>query len=165
MKQYKFAWWRLQHWPLLVLAVVTLVQVGRSLTNPGVELVPLWLRLVVVAGGVLMTGILVWGVAQFFASYLQLSSEGVGERRWPGRLKLVPWDKVENVRHFSSLGIFKSDILVYKRKLLGQSLRPARARSSRRSRIRCDRRSNLPRYRSYQVRLAQEESNERHRAW
>ena len=114
MKRYRFAWWRLQHWPLLVLAVVTLVQVGRSLTNPGVELVPLWLRLVVVAGGVLMTGILVWGVAQFFASYLQLSSEGVGERRWPGRLKLVPWEKVENVRHYATLGIFKSDILVYK---------------------------------------------------
>jgi hypothetical protein len=113
-KKYRFAWWRLQHWPLIVLAVVTLIQVWRSLTNPGVELVPLWLRLVVIAGGVLMLGILVWGIGQFFASYLQISGEGVGERRWPGKLKLVAWDKIENIRHYATLGIFKSDILVYK---------------------------------------------------
>lgn len=114
MEKYKFAWWRLQHWPLLVLAVVTLIQVFRSLTNPGVDLVPLWLRLVVVAGGLLMTGILVWSVAQFFANYLQISEEGIGERRWPGKFKLVPWDKVESVRHYATLGIFRSDVLVFK---------------------------------------------------
>lgn len=114
MKKYHFAWWRLQHWPLIVLAVITLLQAVRSLVNPGVELVPLWLRLAVIAGGVLMTGILVWGVGQFFLSYLVISDEGVGERRWPGKLKIVPWDKVENVRHYTSLIIFKSDILIYK---------------------------------------------------
>jgi hypothetical protein len=114
MKKYRFAWWRLQHWPLLVLAVITLVQAYRSLTNPSLVAVPLWLRLFVAVGGLTMVGILVWGVAQFFFSYMILSDESIGERRWPGRLKLAPWDKVENVRHFSSLGIFKSDILVYK---------------------------------------------------
>jgi hypothetical protein len=114
MKKYRFAWWRLQHWPLILLAVVTLVQVQRSLTNPGVELVPLWLRLVVIAGGLVMATILAWGVGQFFFSYLQISDEGVGERRWPGMLKHVPWDKVEAVRNFKTLGIIKNDILVYK---------------------------------------------------
>lgn len=114
MKKFRFAWWRLQHWPLLVLAGITLVQAIKSSLNPGVELVPLWLRLVVVAGGLIMVGILVWGFGKFFFNYLQLSVEGIGERRWPGKLKLVPWDKVENVHHYATLGIFKSDILVYK---------------------------------------------------
>lgn len=114
MKKFRFAWWRLQHWPLLILAIITLLQVVRSLTNPGAELVPLWLRLVVLAGGLLMAGILVWGIAQFFASYLLLSDEGIAERRWPGSKKLIPWDKVVNVRKFSTLGFFKSDVLVYK---------------------------------------------------
>ena len=114
MQKYRYAWWRLQHWPLLVLAVITLLQAARSLLNPGVELVPLWLRLAVVAGGLLMIGILVWGIAQFFFTYLAMSDEGVGERRWPGKLKLVPWDKVQDVRNYTSLAIFKNDILVYK---------------------------------------------------
>jgi hypothetical protein len=114
MKKYRFAWWRLQHWPLIILAVITLYQAVRSLVNPGVELVPLWLRIAVVVGGLLMLGILIWGVAQFFLSYLVMSDEGIGERRWPGKPKVVSWDKVEFLRNYTSLFIFKNDILVYK---------------------------------------------------
>ena len=114
IKKYRIAWWRLQHWWLIILAVITLFQVGRSLTSPGVDLVPVWLRLVVVTGGLLMTAMLVWGVMQFFASYLQMSDEGVGVRHWPTKLKLVPWNKVERVGKYATLGIFKSDILIFK---------------------------------------------------
>jgi hypothetical protein len=61
-----------------------------------------------------MLGILIWGVAQFFFSYLVMSDEGIGERRWPGKPKVVSWDKVEFLRNYTSLFIFKNDILVYK---------------------------------------------------